>query len=141
MSVSQFSKIYIYAVFEGTACFGHCKLWVVQAVKNNSNPSLEKELNSSSFFNSLVDTKFHIVVPFSRFINMTFSCDATIYRACIHGDIPMIAFVIFVYLATVLQDYWFGLYHKLPPYVKSPKRHCLKIGTWVLLSAIMLGFG
>ena len=85
--------------------------------------------------NSSVDKKIKSVLPFFGFINMTISCGAIIYRACIKGDIPMVTFVTFVYFATFVLDYWVVLYHKFP------KKLHLKVGIWVLESAIMLGFG
>ncbi|KAJ1386895.1 hypothetical protein SESBI_40442 [Sesbania bispinosa] len=84
--------------------------------------------------------KVRSVLPFFGFINMTFSCGITIYRAYNHNDTPMIVFITFVYFGSFLLDYWSRLYHKLPPSQLSSKRRNLKIGMWVLLSTIMLGF-
>lgn len=83
--------------------------------------------------------KVRSVLPFFCFINMTMSCGTTIYRAYNHNDTPMIVFITIVYFGSFLLDYWSRLYQKLSP-LQASKRRNLKIGTWVLLSGILLGF-
>lgn len=101
------------------------------------------EIKSSSSLpltNSNAEFKIYSVLPAFGLINLTISSATTIYRAFNKGDTPMIVFTTLVFLGTFLLDYWFRLYRKLPPSEKSSKHHSLKIGIWVLLSAIMFGF-
>lgn len=86
-------------------------------------------------------TKVQSVLPFFCSLNMTISCGTIIYRAYNKNDISMILFIIFVYFGSILLDYWSKLYTKLSlPDQYSSKGRNIKIGTWVLLSSIMLGF-
>ncbi|KAI4347629.1 hypothetical protein L6164_008424 [Bauhinia variegata] len=90
--------------------------------------------------NSETGTKIYSVLPLFGFINITISSSTTIYRASSNGDIPMVVFITFVYFGSLLLEYWFRLYHQLPPHEKSARKQKLKIGIWVLLSSIMFGF-
>ncbi|KAL5080189.1 hypothetical protein RYX36_008610 [Vicia faba] len=100
----------------------------------SSSPLLPSNMHSSN-------KKFHSILSFFCSLNTAISCGTTLYCAYNQNDIPMIIFVIFVYSSSFLLNHWSNLYHKLsrPDRVSSKGRN-IKIGTWILLSIIMLGF-
>ena len=95
-------------------------------------------LVNSDVHNNKQNKVYFSVLPLFGFINMTITSVITIYRAYNNNDIPMVVFIIFVYLGSFLLDYWSRLFQKLPP--QSPKKRNVQIGIWALMSTIMLGF-
>ncbi|KAK7316369.1 hypothetical protein VNO77_35365 [Canavalia gladiata] len=105
---------------------------------NNSSLHLLPLVNSDHVVDSNTQNqKVRSVLPFFGCINLTISSGVTIYRAYNNNDTPMVVFITFVYFGSFLLDYLFRLCQNLPP---SSNRRNVKIGIWVLLSVIMLGF-
>ncbi|OAY24502.1 hypothetical protein MANES_17G020900v8 [Manihot esculenta] len=75
-------------------------------------------------------------LPISYFY-ITFNCITTIYRAYVNNDMPMVAFIVFVFLGYFVLDYCLANYRRLP---ESPMKEFLKITIWALSSAIFFGF-
>ncbi|KAJ9135190.1 hypothetical protein P3X46_032399 [Hevea brasiliensis] len=71
---------------------------------------------------------------------LTLNSITTIYRAYINNDMPMVAFIIFVYLGYFILDYCVVIYNRLPSKEESPKKEFLKVTIWGLSSAIFFGF-
>ncbi|KAC2234033.1 hypothetical protein FH972_027165 [Carpinus fangiana] len=78
--------------------------------------------------------------PCFAFLNLTISSVGTIYRAYTHNDIPMIAFIVFVYFAYFWLDHCFTAINKLPPSDNSSKKKRLQFTVWILSTAILFGF-
>ncbi|KAL5080190.1 hypothetical protein RYX36_008611 [Vicia faba] len=101
-------------------------------------------MSSSSLLPSIMlysNKIFHIMSPFLCSLNIAISFGTTLYRAYNQKDIPLIIFVVFVFFSSILLNYWSKLYDKLSgPDRSSSKGRNIKIGTWILLSIIMLGF-
>ncbi|KAK7266309.1 hypothetical protein RIF29_18952 [Crotalaria pallida] len=91
-------------------------------------------------FDEVVTQMFDSVLPYYAYINLTISSGTTIYRAYNNNDIQMVVFIIFVFFGSFLLDYFFRVHYALPRWEKSAKKRNAKIGIWVLLSTIMLGF-
>lgn len=79
-------------------------------------------------------------MPCFAFFNLTISSVGTIYRAYTHNDIPMIAFIVFVYFAYFWLDHCFTEINKLPPSDTSSKKKHLQFTVWILSTAILFGF-
>ncbi|XP_007032439.2 PREDICTED: uncharacterized protein LOC18601442 [Theobroma cacao] len=81
-----------------------------------------------------------IFLPVVAHFYLTFNIFSTIYQAYAHGDFPMVAFIVFVYLAYFFLMYCMTLLQALPPQDRSPRKDFLKSVIWVLTSVIFFGF-
>ncbi|KAF9663642.1 hypothetical protein SADUNF_Sadunf17G0072600 [Salix dunnii] len=78
----------------------------------------------------------HTIVYF----HLTFNTIGTIYSAYTNNDIPMVAFIVFVYFGYFIVDHCLVVFDRLPSDEESPRKVLLKVTIWSFTSAILFGF-
>lgn len=71
---------------------------------------------------------------------MAFNILGNIYRAYIHKQYSLLAFILFVYLSFFLLLYFSYVYRSFPSMGKSLHKEIIGFVIWFLYSAIMFGF-
>ncbi|KAJ6290251.1 hypothetical protein OIU78_026051 [Salix suchowensis] len=74
------------------------------------------------------------------YFHLTFNTIGTVYSAYTNNDIPMVAFIVFVYFGYFIVDHCLIVFNRLPSDEESPRKVLLRVTIWSLTSAILFGF-